>query len=82
MDLIDRKVGVKQRKRKFQLQIPYQQVKRHMANIQLEGSSLLDFEKIERNKRGLAPTYSHNLRYKKSPSVVPCNARLNENYVP
>ncbi|MGB4813209.1 MAG: integrase core domain-containing protein [Methylophilaceae bacterium] len=81
MGLINKKVDVKNRKLKFKLKIPYHEVAKHTGNNEQEGSSLHDFEKIKKNKRGSAPNTSHNLRYKKSPSVVPCTAKIDQEYV-
>ena len=68
--------NIKQQKIVFKLKIPRNQIKQYTGNNEPKGSSLLDFEKIETTKRESAPKTSNNLRYKKSPSVVPCTANV------
>ena len=48
---IDKKVDLKNRKIKFKLNIPYQNVRKLTGKIEPEGSSLHDFEKIENPKK-------------------------------
>ena len=76
LDLVRTSCNVGTRRLNFKLKTPYFNVKKLTGNNEPEGSSLLDFAKIETEKRGMAPTHSYNLRYKKSPSVVPCNANV------
>ncbi|GAB1416426.1 hypothetical protein MASR2M117_18320 [Paludibacter sp.] len=84
MNLVDKKVNEKQRKIKFKLKIPYHQIKQLTGNIEPEGSSLLDFKHLNEaykstEKEMDGAETSHNLRYKKSPSVVPCLAKIKTN---
>ncbi|MFA7470754.1 MAG: integrase core domain-containing protein, partial [Weeksellaceae bacterium] len=51
---IDKKVDLKNRKIKFKLNIPYQNVRKLTGKIELEGSSLHDFEKIEIYKKRIS----------------------------
>ena len=50
-DLIEKTVDEDKRKIKFKLKIPYHEVAKHTGNNEPEGSSLLDFEKIEMCKK-------------------------------
>ena len=83
-ELIEKKVDEKKRKIKFKLMIPYHQIKQHTGNDEPEGSSLHDFfnppkaveEKITLCKEMNGAETSHNLRFKESPSVVPCFANI------
>lgn len=78
LKLIEMSCNIKNKRIVFKLKLPYYSIKQYTGNNEPEGSSLPDFEKIEFKKRGLAPTYSHNLRYKKSPSVVPCETNVKQ----
>lgn len=51
LGLIDKKIDEKKRRIKFKLKIPYHEVIKLTGNNELEGSSLLDFAKIEVNKK-------------------------------
>jgi hypothetical protein len=51
---IDKKVDLKNRKIKFKLNIPYQNLRKLTGKIELEGSSLHDFEKIEIYKKRIS----------------------------
>ena len=84
MKLIEMTVIEKLRKIKFKLKIPYHEIKQHTGNNEPKGSSLLDFKPLNEadksiNKEMIGAETSHNLRYKKSPSVVPCIAKVDMN---
>lgn len=84
MGLIEMTVIEKLRKIKFKLKIPYHQIKQLTGNNEPKGSSLLDFKPLNEadksnEKQMIGAETSHNLRYKKSPSVVPCLAKVNAN---
>lgn len=72
--------NVKKRRIEFKLKIPRYQINQFTGNNEPEGSSSLDSEPLngakESKKRSMAPRSQNNLRYKKSPSVVPRNAKL------
>lgn len=72
--------NVKKRRVVFKLKIPRYQINQHTGNNEAEGSSLLDLKplnaaKIEKKQMVSAET-SDNLRSNKSPSVVPCDAKI------
>ena len=72
---------------KFKLKIPYQNVKQIMGKYESEGSSLHSpFVPDEANKLKQeilsADTSLNNLRYKNSPSVVPCSAKISHKNLP
>jgi hypothetical protein len=84
MKFIEMSVIEKQRKIKFKLNIPYHEFKQHTGNNEPKGSSLLDFKPLNeavksKNKEMIGAETSHNLRYEKSPSVVPCIAKIDMN---
>ena len=84
MGLVEMTVIEKQRKIKFKLKIPYHQIKQHTGNNESEGSSLLDLKPLNeaeksKSKKMIGAETSYNLRYKKSPSVVPCIAKIETN---
>ena len=61
LGFIDKTVDIKNRKIKFKLNIPYQKVKLLTGNNDPEGSSLIDFEKIERHKKRVGAEYLSQL---------------------
>ena len=75
----------KLRKVKFKLKIPYHEIKKHTDNNnESKGSPLLDLKPLNEanksiNKEMIDTKRSHNLRYKKSPSIVPCVAKVDRN---
>jgi putative transposase len=72
--------NVKQRKIVFKLKIPRYQIPQITGNKEPERSSSHDSEPLdgvkESKKRSMAPRSQNNLRYKKSPSVVPRHAKV------
>ncbi len=72
--------NVNKRRIVFKLKIPRYQINQVTGNNEPEGSSSLDSETLngvkESKKRSMAPRSQNNLRYKKSPSVVPRNAKV------
>ena len=87
LNLIEMKVNYKKRNMKFKLKIPYQNVKQIMGKYESEGSSLHSpFVPDEANKLKQeilsADTSLNNLRYKNSPSVVPCSAKSSHKNLP
>lgn len=79
-ELIQMSSNVKQRKIVFKLKIPRHKINQITENNEPEGSSSLDSESLnganESKKRSMAPRSQNNLRHKKSPSVVPRNAKV------
>ena len=61
LGFIDKTVDFKNRKIKFKLNMPYQKVKLFTGNNEPEGSSLIDFEKIERHKKRVGAEYLSQL---------------------
>ena len=64
----------------FKLKIPRHNIKQYTGNNEPEVCSLLDLKPLDEakieNKQMFSAEASDNLRYKKSPSVVPCLANI------
>ena len=64
----------------FKLKIPRHNIKQYTGNNEPEACSLLDLKPLDEakieNKQMFSAEASDNLRYKKSPSVVPCLANI------
>ncbi len=79
--LIQTTVDSKRRTIKFALKIPRHQIPQHTGNDEPEGSPLHGFEPLDGaknpNKEMVAPRISNNSRSNESPSVVPCDAKVN-----
>ena len=73
--------NIKQRKSQFILSIPRHEIQQHTAHIEPQGSSSHGFERFDTSKKPKkeisGAKTSNNLRYKKSPSVVPRTTNLN-----
>ena len=54
--LIEKKIDKKKRKIIFKLKIPHYEIQQHTGNNELEGSSLLDFEKIVNDDKKMIST--------------------------
>ena len=80
-ELIQISSNIKRRKIVFKLKIPRHKINQITENNEPEGSSSLDSETLngmkESKKRSMAPRSQNNLRHKKSPSVIPRNAKVN-----
>lgn len=81
-DLIEKITDYKQRKTKFKLKIPYDEINQYTGNIEPEDCSLhnniphRNGAPYLNNQEMVSAESSHNIRFKKSPSVVPCIANL------
>ena len=73
--------NIKKRKIVFKLKIPRYEINQHTGNNEPEGSSLLDLKPLDEakieTKQMISAETSDNLRFKKSPSVVPCSTKIN-----
>ncbi|MDD2387830.1 MAG: integrase core domain-containing protein [Bacteroidales bacterium] len=80
-DLIQKKTDYKMRINKFKLKIPYDEIYQHTGNNEpevapLHNKSHRNGAPIKDHKEMDGAETSHNIRYKKSPSVVPCDANI------
>jgi transposase InsO family protein len=86
-DMITKTENTKERKIKFKLKIPYHEVRQHTGNMEPEGCSLLNIlgptqvgdSNIENTQKIIGTELSSNLRYKISPSAVPCTTKVEPN---
>ena len=85
--MITKTENTKERKIKFKLKIPYHEVRQHTGNMEPEGCSLLNIlgptqvgdSNIENTQKIIGTELSSNLRYKISPSAVPCTTKVEPN---
>jgi putative transposase len=80
-NLIEKITDYKLRKNKFKLKIPYDKINQHTGNnepevVPLHNISHRNGAPIKNKKEMVGAESSHNIRYKKSPSVVPCDANI------
>jgi len=80
-NLIEKKTDYKLRKNKFKLKILYDKINQHTGNnepevVPLHNISHRNGAPIKKQKEMVGAESSHNIRYKKSPSVVPCDANI------
>lgn len=80
--MIEKKELQNGKKTVFKLLIPYHQIKKLTGKYEPKGSLLHDFEPLDEAKKSkiekmTGADTSNNLRYKKSPSVVSCIAKVN-----